>query len=265
MTVTNLEVESASHENGYGISREQAARLTTELLAERPPEGGDRYVCYKISGTDRFADIGRQVECEVFNEAFGNDPEEMKKEYGPYEEQSTFFISVDRETGVPTGVLRVIRNGEGGFKSLNDLEGVLPEFSKEEAMRVHGIDNPEECWDIGTVAVPPEYRARQGGVSLQLYRGMYVASQAEGIKHFVSVIDEKPFEKMTKFLGFPFKLIHGGRPFSYLGSDKSLPVYGDAPEFEKAVRKKEWTLRGLLARKALGVLGRGTRDDALQF
>ena len=265
MTQTNLEVEATSPENGYGISREQAARLGAELLSERPPEGGDRYVCYKIDGTDRFTDIGRQVECEVFNEAFGNDPEQMKEEYGPYEEQSTFFVSMDRETGVPTGVLRVIRNGEGGFKSLNDLEGVIPGFSKDEAIAAHGIDNLDECWDIGTVAVPKEYRARVGGVSLQLYRGMFVTSQKEGIKHYVSVIDEKPFEKMKKFLGFPFELIHGGEPFSYLGSERSLPLYGDATRFEKAVQRKEWTIRGLLARKALRMLSRGTRDDALQF
>ncbi|HEX6416378.1 MAG TPA: hypothetical protein VFZ62_02525 [Candidatus Saccharimonadales bacterium] len=265
MTVIDVEREATSPENGYGITREQAAKLARDLLEERPPEGGDRFVCYKIDGNDRFADIGRQVECEVFNEAFGNDPEEMREEYGPYEDQSTFFISIDRETGVPTGVLRIIRNGEGGFKSLNDLEGILPDFSQEEASRFHGIDNPDECWDIGTVAVPPEFRAKQGGVSLQLYRGMYVASQQEGIKHFVSVIDERPFEKMTKFLGFPFEVIHGGRPFSYLGSEKSLPVYGDAPEFEKAVRRKERTFRGFLARKALAQLGRGTKDGSLQF
>lgn len=263
MTVAELETMPSRSENGYSLSHDQVVQLTAELLEEHPFEGLGDFVCYKIDGTDRYADIGRKIECDVFNESFGNDPEEMAREYGPYEAQSEFFISIDRSKGVPTGVLRAIKNGPAGIKTLNDLQAYLGEeqFSIDRDLAQHGIDNLDECWDMGTIAVPEEYRSR-AGVSLLLYRGMHVASQKAGVKHYVMMADDGPYKKMKEFLGFPFVPLAGLKPMPYLGSEKSHPVYGFAPKFEKAVSRKRWTVKGFLARKAISVLT-GKRDDQL--
>lgn len=274
VAVVTPEIEASSQENPYEISDERKRHideLTKDLLLNRPPTSEERFVCYRITGNDRYADVGRYIESTVFGEAFetGNGPEDMQREYSPYEDRSTFFVSVDQEQGVATGALRIIENGPNGFKTLEDLEEKIPEVTEEAVRQYHHIqsEDMEDCWDIGTVAVPREYRGSEGAVTFQLYRGMYVASQKEdkAIKHFFSVIAEKPYEKMTKFLGFPFKPLCGIQgPIDYIGVP-SFPVYGDAPRFEESVRRKRWTVRGFMARKALDVLGKGTRDNTLQF
>lgn len=267
MTASAAEMNMPHHESAYGLSNEHVAQLTAELLEERPPEGDERFVCYMFDGADpndeRFANIGRQIECRVFNDAFDNDAAQMEEEYGDYEQQSIFFVSVDRETKTPTGVLRVIKNGPAGLKTMNDLAEVGPEFAMENVMQHHQITDLDECWDVGTVAVPPEFRS--GSASVQLYRALYLAAMEKNIKHLVSVVDVNPLKKMTGYLGIPFEPMVGSRPMEYLGSEASQAVYGYVPDFYEKMSKKRRTLRGLLARKVLARLVEGSRDDGLQF
>jgi len=272
MSIVNIErnVSNAEHESGYDLPVEAVHQLTSELLNERPPTGDARFVCYMFDGTDPFSNIGRQVEGAVFNQTFNNDPEEMVREYGPYEEQSIFFTSVDSENEKPTsGELRVIKNGPAGFKTINDLAAMhgrpVEEYQRELAEH-HGIDDWDKCWDVGTVAVPPEYRTAEGGISIQLYRALYVAAMEQGIEHFISVIDSKPLAKLTDYLGIPFVPLADSGPMEYLGSKRSQAVYGHTPDFyRKMNRARLFTVRGWLARKALKLLVAGSGDDALQF
>jgi len=272
MSTVNIErnVSNAEHESGYDLPVEAVHQLTSELLNERPPTGDARFVCYMFNGTDPFSNIGRQVEGAVFNQTFNNDPEEMVREYGPYEEQSIFFTSVDSENEKPTsGELRVIKNGPAGFKTINDLAAMhgrsVEEYQRELAEH-HGIDDWDKCWDVGTVAVPPEYRTAEGGISIQLYRALYVAAMEQGIEHFISVIDSKPLAKLTDYLGIPFVPLADSAPMEYLGSKRSQAVYGHTPDFyRKMNRARLFTVRGWLARKALKLLVAGSGDGALQF
>lgn len=260
--------EAIRRENGYSLSHEQVLQLTAELLEERPPASDDRFVCYKLDGNDRFSDIGRHLECRVFDEEFGNDPAEMTREYQPYEQQSEFLISVDQEAKVPTGVLRVIKNGPAGLKTLNDLEnpqdGTAPIITANEAIAQHGIDL-DKCWDIGTVAIPKEYRSKAGAVSVMLYRGTFLAAREQGIEHVVSIVDSKPLQKMTGYLGIPFVPLAGTKPMSYLGSESSQPVYGYLPDFYKKMNRNRFTLKGMLAYSVLRRLVKGTGDSEYQF
>lgn len=267
MAAIDLEpnTSNAYPEYGYDLPPEAIQQLTSDLLRERPPTGDARFVCYKLDGEDIYSNIGRQVECTVFDEAFGNDASEMRREYGPYEEQSTFFISIDRESERPTGALRVIENGPAGFKTLNDLTEISPEFTKEHVANYHGISDMDKCWDVGTVAVLPEHRSAEGSISVQLYRGLYVAARENDIQHLVSIIDSKPLAKLTGYLGIPFVPLTGSGPMEYLGSPSSQPVYGYTPDFYPKMNRKRFTLNGILARKVLGRLVKGTQDDELQF
>lgn len=267
MTALTIEAQPrAQWEDGYDLPEEEVNRLTAELLEERPPIGNERFVCYMIENDEPYAKIAQKIECEVFEAVFNNTPDVMRREYGPYEQQSTFFISVDSEERVPRGALRIIKNGPNGFKTFVDLHKDDPHFSEEAALSFHKIDRLDECWDIGTVAVPSRFRNSQVRASLQLYRGMYVISQREGVKHFISMIDERPHRELTNTLGLPFVHMHSTseEPIDYLGS-KSIPVYGDAPTFIEAVRSKEAATSSQLARRTLAILGRGTMDSTLQF
>lgn len=268
MTTVSLDQEieksAESPEYSYELTPEQMSELTERLLAERPPVPGERFVCYRLDGDDAYANIARTIECQVFKETFDEGPEDMQEGYGAYESQSRFYLSVDTENKTSTGMLRVIRNGPNGLKTLNDVaeENNDPEYIQK-VYDHYNITNPDECLDVGTVAVP---RAHKGG-SLLLFRGMYVDSQQEGIKHFFSVIDEKPYE-MMQFMGFPFKQLVGTKWGSYAKSKNSIRVYGDAPTFEDAVREQESRLdeeTRKLAQSAFALLGHGSRDGALQF
>lgn len=248
----------------YDLDAEQVHELTAKLLQERPPSVGDTFVCYKVAGDDRFSDIGRSVEREVLELTFGNDAEEMEREYGEFEHDSTFFISVDTRRQVPTGVLRVMELTDHGSKSLDDIDKYL-HVDPQQILDHYHIDDPKTVWDIGTVAVVPELQSAQGTISVQLYRAMYVAAMNEKIEHFVSIIDLKAHNKLVGFLGIPFEPLLGSEPFPYLGSDLSQAVHGYVPDFYKKMNRKRWTLNGLLARKALNRLVGGSEDHTLQF
>lgn len=264
VTDKKFEKNESSGKPTYELTQEEMNLLTERLLGERPPASDERFVCYEFEGNEPYANIARTIECQVFTEAFDEGPEDMEAGYGKYEDQSVFFLSVDTESKVPTGMLRIIKNGSNGLKTLNDVaeENGDPEYAQK-VYEHYEIENPNDCWDVGTVAVP---RAYKGGSTL-LYRGMYVASQQEGVKHFFSVIDEKPY-KMMQFLGFPFEQLIETEWGSYAKSKNSIRVYGDAPTFEAAVREQEGRLdleTRRLAQSAFAQLGHGSRDQALQF
>jgi hypothetical protein len=265
MIYSDSEPRPETPTHNYNLHEDEIARLTAELLDEREPVGDDRFVCYKLEGDDKFADIARHIETVVFDEAFNNSSKDMEREYGPYEDQSEFFVSIDRESKKATGALRIIKNGPVGLKTLNDV--TQPPFiaSKKDILEGHGIDDLDECVDVGTVAVLPEYRSAQGGISVQLYRAMYVNALEDGTSHLISIVDEKPLSKLTDYLGIPFVPLGNLEGRDYLGSEKSQPVYGYIPDFYKKMNRKRYTLKGLLAKKVLQRLVKGTQDSELQF
>lgn len=270
----------------YRRSDADLHELTLDLIATHESYNNERFVCYYVSGDSPHSDIARTLERRVFEEAFeGNDAAFMKQEYGPYEEASKFFISVDRATGTPTGALRVIEDSEVGFKTFNDLDArahepqpLPPYLDTETIIKTHAID-PLKCWDIGTVAIPKDFR--QSGVSTQLYRGMYGRACYEGIDHFVSIIDERPLFAMRHFLNIPFVPMCDSEPFEYLGSPKSEAVYGHVSKFDPVINNKLDTLTAEVERapsqtdgevifkikviKALAKIIRGTEDEKLFF
>jgi hypothetical protein len=271
-------------ENKYALSPEVMKDRIATLLLERPPITDKNEVCYRLEGDDPYADIARTTECGVFDASFGNDPEKMEEEYGPYEKQSSFKLTIDRETKEPTGTLRVIRNGPAGLKTLNDItkyfvnRGIIDEEGEvdllEAIKKYHGIEDLEGCLDVGTVAVPPKYRIDQGSLtSVKLYRAMYVDAMTSGTKHFVSMIDLKAHRILTQHLGIPFEPLAGLSAIEYLGSDKTYPVYGEADEFLKSAnRKKKETEARMggrasfeLLERAFGILVDGKDDDSYQF
>jgi len=269
-----LEPTDAGEAPAYDVAPERIHELTSQLLKdnaeELPSADVRRYVAIEVPGTSQFANIGRHVERVVFEQKFGNNAQQMAEEYGPYEKASTFFISVDQTTQQVTGVLRIIHNSPVGLKSWDDAKesfGLEPEKAAEQ----EGLQDSDRIWDVGTIAVLPEYREKAGAVSILLERAMYVSAKDHGIQALISIIDDEPLVKMRsnwRGVGIPFKALPGTKAQPYLGSKKSHAVYGFVPEFYEKMSRHRESLRGhLIARFALGdALDRlieGTADDAI--
>lgn len=237
----------------YDLDATEVDQLTQSLLSERVQDVPEhhRYVAVEVAGDGKYANIGRFIEETVFEEAFGNDSDEMKREYSDYESSSTFFLSIDRQTGKATGALRVIKNSENGLKSYDDAVnhfGVLPEKAAEHP----GMEDMDKVWDVGTIAVLPEHRSKEGPVAFLLQRAMYVSALAHDVQSLIAIIDERPLLRMQS-VGIPFKPLGGSEARPYLGSGKSRAVHGYIPDFEPSIDKLRKSIRGrLLASFVLG-------------
>lgn len=248
---------------GYNLTDKAMQELTARLLEERPPTSTERFICYRLDGNDPLSDIGRNTERVVFEEAFkGNDAKKMTAEYGPYDAASTFFVTIDTERQLPTGMLRVISHSDQGFKSANDLEKLGIVTSREDIFAYYGIEDKERVWDIGTVGVMPELRSRAGVISVQLYRAMYLACLEAGIEHYISIVDTERLEKLRDFYGIAFEDLMGTEPFPYLDSPSSQAVYGYVPELFKAMSETRDTPESGV-REALEPLAEGSKDETI--
>jgi hypothetical protein len=229
----------------YELRDNQAADLSEQLLATYPPTSRHRFVCYPVGGTSPFADLGRRTELEVFEAAFGNDRAVMEREYGPYEQASRFFVVMDQVERRPAGVLRVIAHSVAGLKTLQDIAGKPLRIGVRDFQEFHAVTELDRCWDVGTVAVLPEYRrsaSRTREVSLMLYRALYVHAMREGVEHFVAVIDEHAHRGL-RALGVPFVAINDSGPFGYLDSASSTALYGFVPAFRARMEARYARLR----------------------
>jgi hypothetical protein len=269
-----LPLSSEDQTPSYDSSAEQVQLLTDQLLqkySERLPGAESRrYVAIEVPGTSLYANIGRHIERTVFEESFGNDAERMAKEYGAYEQASTFFISIDQVTKHATGALRTIANSEEGLKSWDDATEHFG-LDVDKALQHQGLKDLDMIWDVGTIAVLPEFREKAGSVSILLERAMYLSAQAHKVQSLISIVDDGPLVKMRstwRGVGIPFKPLPGTKAQPYLGSKKSHAVYGYVPDFYEKMSHHRESFRGRMIAKyvlgdALDRLVEGTADEAI--
>lgn len=238
----------------YDLSAEEIKQLSIEFFStiENKPDG--KFGCYKVPGVDKFANLARTVEGEVFSETFKHTPQEMAEEYGPYESSSYFYVVFDHQLTTPVGALRVTAPSEAGLKTLNDLPvtplGITPEdFYKGYDVR------PDECADIATAAVVKEYRGRafDFAPSLLLYRALYTDTlRNPQFKQAVSIIKDRVYEQLLS-LGMPFKPIFDSEAFYYLQPEtqekreKSYAVTAATSEFLPSLTSKARAYRRSLS------------------
>ncbi len=258
------------------LSPERQQQIANALLKERPPVGRGQYVYYEVKPHTEAANVARTIEAVTFAEFFkGESADSVRELYGPYESQSVFFLAVDTRKKTPVGALRVIRNGSSGFLTLNDLEAPQTEekgiggVAPSAVMEQHGIEDLDECWDIGAVAVLPEHRGNKK-VSVMLYRAMYKKAMEQDIKHIISIIDKNPYERSMQPLGIPFQPLAGlSEPFRYHGSKLSFAAYGRLDTFKPIMEEYRKSTRGvlvdLLAQQALSRLIKGTKDTEINL
>lgn len=218
----------------YDMSDCDRNQLTEQFLSTKRV-GCGRFACFTLEGTDPFANIARQVERAVFQDSWGNDAATMKKEYGPYDESSIFFMVVDTQENVPAGVIRMIRNSPLGLKTIVDLDDVVKSpiapiaIPVDDVMRHHGIDDLDRCWDGATAAVPRKYRRKLATMHVQLLRMMVVNAMREDIQHFVSVLDAPVVRAARDVLGLPLLPLVDTPPFTHMDAPNNQAVYAHIP------------------------------------
>lgn len=248
--VAHEQIQQAEFQPSYQLNDTEVAELSRLLLSERPTNLSDRFVAYEFSGTDPYSNLGRAIESKVFDDTFGNNVDDMQREYGPYETASSFFVVMDQKKQKPVGALRIIRNSEAGLKTLNDIAGEPLNIPTEKFKQFHQVEDLDACWDVGTVAVLPEFRtnelksalSKHPQPNIMLYRSLYAKARYEGIDHFVSIIDSKA-QRGLKLLGVPFVPVNDSEPFSYLDSASSTALYGYVPEFYDRMDKRFATIQ----------------------
>src|SRR4051794_33269576 len=95
------------HTVTYDLDETTMRRLIAGALAtyrERP----GRFLALAVAAASPLADVARRVERMVFKQPFERDAQTMPPEYRRYEDDSLFFLVLDRRTGLPAGAARVI-------------------------------------------------------------------------------------------------------------------------------------------------------------
>ena len=70
------------------------------------PNATEPFGVYVLADPNPAASLARHVERVVFDEAFGNSPDQLDVEYGKYERSSLFFCVIDHRRRLPVGMAR---------------------------------------------------------------------------------------------------------------------------------------------------------------
>jgi hypothetical protein len=203
------------------------ALIETEARSDTP------FGLYVIRADDPFSELARSVEREVFYDYFGNTPDLLEAEYGPYEGASLFFVMIDHVRRMPAGVIRILLPSPAGFKSLHDITKDWGAPVDEVLERTGITLDLDSMWDIATLAVSRDYRgaATAGLVSFGLYQGATMLASLTDLANAVAIFDLVALDLVQKAIHRPFARFSGLEPQRYLDSSSSIPVYSDVREY----------------------------------
>jgi hypothetical protein len=170
-------------------------------------------------------DAARTVEGHVFLQAFGNTPEVMEQEYGPFEARSRFVVVLEEESGTALGAARLILAdpAAGPVKTLVDVAGDPWHVDVADSLRAAGLDGGP-VWDVASLAVDRRFRSGAGGaeVTLALCHGILEHPRVCGAEGLVTVLDDKVL-RLLRAMGVPWEPLPGAASQPYLGSPASTP------------------------------------------
>ncbi|WP_250005486.1 hypothetical protein [Actinoplanes sp. M2I2] len=238
----------------YDLTPGQIAAAVAGFLRSTGRRPG-RFVLAVVATDHPLADVARTVECAVFDDAFGNTPEVMAAEYGPYEDRSRFFLVIDRRTGRPAGAGRVITGPADQLKTIVDAPAHIGRTA-DEILDAHGLRDAT-VWDFATVAVLPAYRGTLT-VSSLLYRTFAVACARAGVDHVVTLLDARACRNMA-LIGVHLEPLAGSAPFAYLGSTETRALYSRASTYLPDIRRQSRDLLRPGARHAGQIRATGLR------
>ncbi|MCF6508440.1 hypothetical protein E9549_13630 [Blastococcus sp. MG754426] len=226
-----------------------------------------------VAHTPAEREAARQVEADVFLQAFGNTPELLAQEYGPFEQRSRFVTVIDDESGVALGTARLITDGATPVKTLLDIAGAPWHLPVAESLATVDLE-PGTVWDVASLAVDPRYRAGAAGaeVSVALCHGIWRYARNCGVPGMVTILDDR-VHRLVRAMGLPWHAMAGATSQPYLGSPASTPcvfavataeaeVYGSRPDLAPAL--DHGIFRSITVDPADLAAARGTFADAAE-
>ncbi|MGY1600805.1 hypothetical protein [Geodermatophilus sp. SYSU D00815] len=180
----------------------------------------------------------REVEGRVFLDAFGNTPDVMEREYGPFDGRSRFLAVLDDRSGRALGAVRlIVPDAAGGLKTLTDAAGPPWHLSAPETLRAAGFAG-RVVWDVATLAVDPDARAAaRVETTFALCHALYRYTRASGAEGLVTILDDKVL-RVLRAIGLPWAAMAGATSRYYLGSPASTPCVVGVEECARTVRAR---------------------------
>lgn len=220
------------------------------LVDSLSAEASTPFGLYLVGPDEPLADDARRLEASVFFETFGNTPEMLAAEYGPYDDVSVFIVVLDHHRARVAGMIRLILDGHGSLKSMTDIEHEPWSMPLERALAEAGLDDLDtaEALDVTTLAVDPEYRgaATSGLVSLALYQAVVQTAMAGGFRWLVTILDVVVLDLINGSTQAPFRNYPGVDPMRYLDSPSSVPVWCDFAEYQPRLRSLDPSMGEIL-------------------
>jgi hypothetical protein len=222
----------------------------TELAAalrDREHRPATPYGLYVLRSDDPAAELARSVEREVFLEHFGNTPQLLDAEYGPYEKACWFLLVLDHGRLAPAGMCRMIAPSPAGSKTVHDAQDVW-NVDLAAHPEVRRLLDGGSTWDAATLAVAPGYRRRDtdGLVSAALFQGIVMVATRNGVTALTATLDCVVLDLVQAQCGHPFVPFPGALPRGYLDSPASLPVYVERERFERDLAARDPGTHALL-------------------
>ncbi|MGZ6929693.1 MAG: hypothetical protein ACXVK4_04100 [Acidimicrobiia bacterium] len=203
-----------------------------ELASTLVDATGDPTETFGVYFLDPDADaaaLPRHVEHVVFDEWFGNSPELLAAEYGPYEASTIFITVIDHRRRLPAGMGRVILPSELGFKTLHDIEARWGEPLGGVLERTGRDWDITRIWDFATIAVMPEYRgkATDGLIMLSMLQTGSQGLIMTGGRFMICVLDVNVWQYFNATMYDAFEPYPDVAPIEYLDSPASIPTFVD--------------------------------------
>jgi hypothetical protein len=176
----------------------------------------------------RFNPVGEQLaaalDCEaaVFLKTYGNTPEQLAEEYGPYAAASV-FIGIYEPGGDAVGAVRLIRPNPLGLKTLHDVSRPPWSLDVPRMARAARLDL-DRTWDFTTLGARRGLRRWSTLISAGLFHGLVQAVRANDIASAVMMIDER-VRGLLALAGMTGQTMPGAQTTSYMGSARCTPVY----------------------------------------
>jgi hypothetical protein len=230
----------------YDLDEGTVRRLVANALATHTSTA--RFVALAVGPASPLSDVARTVERQLL----GADPTAFPAACRRYEDDSLFFLVLDRRAGWPAAVARVI---DGGGRTLDEAPDRIGVPLSEIAV-AHDLHDGR-IWDFATVAVAPAYRAGRPGqaVGALLYRTLLNAGRLAGVRHLVTMLDRGAHGTLA-LLGVNFAAMAGSEAF---GPAATRALYVRFSGLEQSIARQSERLARLGGDHAGEIGGRGVR------
>lgn len=217
-----------------------------ELLGEMKREIGNKgsqpTTVAIIPGNNKFSNIARSVELDAFR-VLNDDENTFNKEYGPYEEKSTFYLALDGN-GNPIATTRILTVQN---KTLDDVVKAFPQSQDDLTGLIGELDkDTPPVWDVATVAVKSDLQGTDSSslALASLFSSVVYDSITNGISILTSVVNEHINRRCIQ-VGIHWSQLSKSIPenFFYVNCDNNNACYLNVGDLSDSIVGKILSLR----------------------